>query len=111
MDSLVANPTNPISDKAKADANNVMKELEKSYDFYSAATPEEQRPDPSSTNPPIARKMVPGEYSIHRLFAAISGKLGIVMPRIVDPFVTNKCDLCRRCLECSASERIMGART
>lgn len=72
LDSLLANPTDQnLPDKDKKRAAAVMDELEKTFEFCAAATPQGQQPADGEASVP--RKMKPGEYSIHRLFAAISG--------------------------------------
>ncbi|GFP55827.1 hypothetical protein TASIC1_0005068500 [Trichoderma asperellum] len=75
MNTMVASPEHQnLTDKQIKGAIKAKAELEKSYDFYSPATIDEQNKarDPNVKETVVARKMKPGEYSIHRLFAAIS---------------------------------------
>ncbi|KAJ5713547.1 uncharacterized protein N7483_010728 [Penicillium malachiteum] len=72
LSTMVVNPPEAenLSKQERKLANNSFHELQKTYEFHATATPEEQRP--SNDKSPPRRMMKPGEYSIHRLFAAIN---------------------------------------
>lgn len=89
MNNMIASPEHQnLTDKQIKAAIKAKAELEKSYDFYSPATIDEQNKarDPNVKENIVARKMKPGEYSIHRLFAAISGKLLLLIITYIQLF-------------------------